>query len=40
VVGSCHLRKTPFTLRPIDGTGSSVEAVLSTKEGDVYRISD
>jgi outer membrane protein assembly factor BamB len=38
VEGSCRLRKTPFAVLPIPGSGGVVDAVVSTNEGDVYRI--
>jgi hypothetical protein len=38
VEGSCKLRKTPFAVRPISGPDGEVDAIVSTNEGDIYRI--
>jgi outer membrane protein assembly factor BamB len=38
IEGTCRLRKTPFSVQPIPGLNGGVDAVVSTNEGDVYRI--
>jgi hypothetical protein len=37
-VGSCRLRKTPYGVDSISAPSGAFDAMVSTEEGDVYRI--